>query len=156
MRFSPAGYLSPTSDIVALMTFEHQTQMTNFITRLGWKARIGEGSIDSDLEALVRYMLFTDEAPLAEPIEGISSFTKTFPERGPRDAQGRSLRDFDLRTRLFRYPLSYMIYSRAFDALPDPVRTRVYRRLRDELAARNHLDIIAIVRETKKGLPDFW
>jgi hypothetical protein len=156
MKFSPAGYLSPTSDIVALMTFEHQTQMTNFITRLGWKARIGEGSIDSDLEALVRYMLFTDEAPLAEPIEGISSFTKTFPERGPRDAQGRSLRDFDLRTRLFRYPLSYMIYSRAFDALPDPVRTRVYRRLRDELAARNHLDIIAIVRETKKGLPDFW
>jgi hypothetical protein len=156
MKFSPAGYLSPTSDIVALMTFEHQTQMTNFITRLGWKARIGEGSIDSDLEALVRYMLFTDEAPLAEPIEGVSSFTKTFPARGPRDSQGRSLRDFDLQTRLFRYPLSYMIYSRAFDALPDPVRARVYRRLRDELAALNRLDIIAIVRETKKGLPDFW
>ncbi len=156
MKFSPAGYLSTTSDIVALMTFEHQTQMTNFITRLGWKARIGEGPIDSDLEALVRYMLFTDEAPLREPIEGVSSFTKTFPERGPKDSQGRSLRDFDLRTRLFRYPLSYMIYSRAFDALPDAVRTRVYRRLRDELAARNRLDVIAIVRETKKGLPDFW
>jgi hypothetical protein len=155
MKFSPAGYLSPASDIVALMTFEHQTQMTNFITRLGWKARIGVGSIDSDLEALVRYMLFTDEAPLVEPIEGVSSFTKTFPKRGPRDSQGRSLRDFDLQTRLFRYPLSYMIYSRAFDALPDKVRTRVYRRLRDELAARN-IDIIAIVRETKKGLPDFW
>jgi hypothetical protein len=156
MRFSPAGYLSSTSDIVALMTFEHQTQMTNFITRLGWKAQISEGSIDSDLEALVRYMLFTDEAPLREPIEGVSSFTKTFPERGPRDVQGRSLRDFDLQTRLFRYPLSYMIYSRAFDALPDPVRTRVYRRLRDELAARNRLDVIAIVRATKPGLPDFW
>ncbi len=156
MKFSPAGYLSTTSDIVALMTFEHQTQMTNFITRLGWKARIGEGSIDSDLEALVRYMLFTDEAPLREPVEGVSTFTKTFPERGPRDRQGRSLRDFDLQTRLFRYPLSYMIYSRAFDALPQPVRTRVYRRLRDELAARNRLDIIAIVRDTKKGLPDFW
>lgn len=156
MRFSPAGYLSTTSDIVALMTFEHQTQMTNFITRLGWKARIGEGSIDSDLEAFVRYMLFTDEAPLREPIEGVSSFTKTFPERGPRDSRGRSLRDFDLRTRLFRYPLSYMIYSRAFDALPDAVRIRVYRRLHDELTARNRLDIIAIVRETKTGLPDFW
>ena len=105
---------------------------------------------------MVRYMLFIDEAPLREPIEGVSSFTKTFPQRGPRDSQGRSLRDFDLRTRLFRYPLSYMIYSRAFDALPDAVRTRVYRRLRAELAARNRLDIIAIVRETKKGLPDFW
>jgi hypothetical protein len=154
MKFSPAGYLSSTSDIVALMTFEHQTQMTNFITRLGWKARIGEGSIDSDLEATVSYMLFRGEAPLSQPIEGVSSFTKTFPKRGPRDSQGRSLRDFDLQTRLFRYPLSYMIYSRAFDALPDQVRTRIYRRLRDELA--NRLDIIAIVRETKKGLPDFW
>jgi hypothetical protein len=130
--------------------------MTNFITRLGWKARIADGSIDSDLEALVRYMLFADEAPLREPIQGVSSFTKTFPDRGPRDSQGRSLRDFDLQTRLFRYPLSYMIYSRAFDALPEQVRTRVYRRLREELAARKRLDIIAIVRETKKGLPDFW
>lgn len=154
MKFSPAGYLSTTSDIVALMTFEHQTQMTNFITRLGWKARIGEGSIDSDLDALVKYMLFTDEAPLREPIQGVSSFTKTFPERGPRDSKGHSLRDFDLRTRLFRYPLSYMIYSRAFDALPDAVRMRVYRRLRDQLA--NRPEILAIVRETKTGLPDFW
>jgi hypothetical protein len=156
MKFSPAGYLSTTSDIVALMTFEHQTQMTNFITRVGWRARMGEGSIDSDLEAMVRYMLFTDEAPLVEPVEGVSSFTKTFPKRGPRDSQGRSLRDFDLRTRLFRYPLSYMIYSRAFDALPDAVRTRVYRRLRDELAARKRMDIVEIVRATKSGLPDFW
>jgi len=155
MRFSPAGYLSSTSDIVALMTFEHQTQMTNFITRLGWKARM-EAPLDSDLDALVRYMLFTDEAPLREPIQGVSTFTKTFPERGPRDPQGRSLRDFDLETRLFRYPLSYMIYSRAFDALPVAVRTRIYRRLRDELAARNRLDIIAIVRATRTGLPDFW
>ena len=154
MKFAPAGYLSTTSDIVALMTFEHQTQMTNFMTRLGWKARIAEGSIDSDLEALVRYMLFTDEVPLREPIQGVSSFTKTFPERGPRDSKGRSLRDFDLQTRLFRYPLSYMIYTRAFDALPDAVRSRVYRRLRDALA--NRPDILAIVRETKTGLPDFW
>jgi hypothetical protein len=153
MRFSPAGYLSTTSDIVALMTFEHQTQMTNFITRLGWQARMGR-SIDADLDALVRYMLFTGEAPLREPIEGVSSFTKTFPERGPQDSKGRSLRDFDLQTRLFRYPLSYMIYSRAFDALPAEVRTRIYRCLRDKLAGRS--DILAIVRETKKDLPDFW
>jgi hypothetical protein len=156
MKFSPAGYLSPTSDIVALMTFEHQTQMTNFLTRLGWKARIGGSSIDSDLEALVRYMLFRDEAPLREPVEGVSSFTRTFPQRGPRDKEGRSLRDFDLHTRLFKYPLSYMIYSRQFDALPDAVRIRVYRRIHEELEARKRSDIMAIVRETKAGLPDFW
>jgi hypothetical protein len=156
MKFAPRGYLSSTSDIVALMTFEHQTQMTNFITRLGWVARMGERPLDSDLEALVSYMLFADEAPLRDPIEGVSAFTKTFPRHGPRDSHGRSLRDFDLHTRLFRYPLSYMIYSRAFDALPDPVRTRVYRRLHDELAAHKREDVIDILRETKPALPDFW
>ncbi|MGA3204416.1 MAG: hypothetical protein ABSF12_18145 [Bryobacteraceae bacterium] len=156
MKFAPTGYLSAVSDIVALMTFEHQTQMTNLITRLGWKARIGEGPIDSDLEAMVSYMLFKDEAPLREPIEGVSSFTRTFPERGPRDSHGRGLRDFDLHTRLFRYPLSYLIYSRQFDALPEPVRTRVYRRLYDELVALHRQDVIQIVRETKSGLPALW
>jgi hypothetical protein len=101
-------------------------------------------------------MLFKDEAPLREPIEGVSSFTRTFPERGPRDSHGRGLRDFDLHTRLFRYPLSYLIYSRQFDALPEPVRTRVYRRLYDELVALHRQDVIQIVRETKSGLPALW
>src|SRR5712692_2139393 len=39
-RIDPKRYLSPVSDIVALLTFEHQTQMMNLITRLGWEARI--------------------------------------------------------------------------------------------------------------------
>ena len=109
-----------------------------------------------------------DEAPLAEPIEGVSTFTATFPRRGPHDAQGRSLRDFDLRTRLFRYPLSYLIYGRAFDALPDGVRVRVYERLHEVLTGADrsprfrHLDeaarraILQIVAETKTDLPPFW
>jgi hypothetical protein len=176
--FNPSGYLAPTSDIVALMTFEHQTQMTNLITRVGWQARmlehtatpnaVGERALAVDVEELVHYMLFGDEAPLKEPIEGVSSFTKTFPERGPRDARGRSLRDFDLQTRLFRYPLSYLIYSEAFDALPDAVRVRVYRRLYDVLSGAEqgapfaHLSrddrraILEIVRETKANLPGYW
>src|SRR6185436_17497540 len=65
--------------------------------------------------------------------EGVSSFTRTFAERGPRDHKGRSLREFDLRTRLFRYPLSYMVYDAAFDALPGPILDQVYRRLFDAL-----------------------
>src|SRR5688572_18899495 len=126
------------------MTFEHQTQMTNLITRVAWQARI-DGHVTpshdiaraaghAGIEELVSYMLFSGEAPLAEPIEGVSSFARTFPQRGPRDGQGRSLRDFDLRTRLFRYPLSYMIHSAAFDALPDRVRDRVFRRLHEILS----------------------
>jgi hypothetical protein len=113
-------------------------------------------------------MLFTGEAPLKEPIEGVSSFTRTFPRRGPQDRQGRSLRDFDLTTRLFRYPLSYMIYSAAFDALPDAVRQRLYRRFYDVLSGADqgrafaHLSaddrraILEIVRDTRKDLPDYW
>ena len=173
-EFDTTGYLSPVSDIVALMTFEHQTQMANFLTRVGWEARIaaydGKASaqMESDIEATVEYMLFADEAPLKEPVEGVSTFSKTFPQRGPRDRQGRSLRDFDLQTRLFRYPLSYMVYSRTFDALPADVRERIYRRLFDvlsaqeqgakfaHLSARDRRAILEILRETKPGLPAYF
>ena len=137
-RFNTSRYLAPTSDIVALMTLEHQTRMTNLMTRIGWDARIalreGKGTLDqasrdrinAEIEEMLGYMLFVDEAPLKEPVQGVSMFTKTFPERGPRDGKGRSLRDFDLQKRLFRYPLSYLIYSAAFDGMPDVVRERVY------------------------------
>src|SRR6185312_336818 len=87
-----------------------------------------------------RFAWLPDEVPLREPIEGVSTFTQTFPQRGPRDRQGRSLRDFDLQKRLFKYPLSYMIYSEAFDALPEEVRLRVYRRLYDVLTGRDQSD----------------
>jgi len=173
-RFNAASYLTPVSDIVALMALEHQTQMANFLTRLGWEARIGalEGKtaaqLDADIEATVAYMLFLDEAPLREPIAGVSTFAKTFPRRGPRDPRGRSLRDFDLRTRLFRYPLSYMIYSAAFEGLPDEVRERIYRRLFDILSGRDgsakyaglkaedRSAILEILAKTKPNLPNWW
>ncbi len=152
-------YLRPVSDIVALMTFEHQTQMLNYFTRLGWEARMGHVE-DSDIEATVAYILFLDEARLAEPIEGVSAFTTSFPKLGPRDSKGRSLRDFDLKTRLFRYPLSFGIYHASFDALPAEVRERLYRRLWDVLRARVNAEdrraIVEILRETKKGLPDYF
>jgi hypothetical protein len=145
-----AGYLEPTSDIVALMTFEHQTQMTNMMTRLAWESRIAEAAHKPlpDVEEIVAYMTFRDEVPLPEPIEGASSFTADFARRGP-------LREFDLRTRLFRYPLSYMIYSAQFNALPDGVRNRIYRRLFDELRAKSP-ETVEILRKTKPDLPEYW
>ncbi len=164
-KFDANAYLSPSSDIVALMTLEHQTQMVDLITRAGWQARMGE---TPDIEGLVAYMLFAEETPLAAPIEGVSSFTRTFPGRGPRDRRGRSLRDFDLQTRLFRYPLSYLVYSSQFDALPDSVRDRVLRRVynlvgqrskpdsRGSPAAADRTAILEILRETKSNLPEYW
>jgi hypothetical protein len=145
-KFRASGYLAAGSDIVALMTFEHQTHMTNLLTRLNWLARTGPpAAVDAAIRETVAYMAFDDEAPLAEPVKGVSSFAKTFAERGPRDRQGRSLRDFDLKTRLFRYPLSYMIYSDAFDALPEPIRRRIYHALKERLPQT----VLEILSETK-------
>lgn len=170
--FNTSRYLAPTSDIVALMTFEHQTRMTNLITRIGWDARIAEHDggklMNSEIEELVSYMLFVDEVPLRAPVAGVSTFAKTFVQRGPRDKQGRSLRDFDLRTRLFQYPLSYMIYSAAFDHLPQTARERIYQRLYDVLTGKDQSQPFArlsadgrratleIVRDTKANLPSYW
>jgi hypothetical protein len=177
-KFDTSHYLANTSDIVALMTLEHQTRMSNLMTRVGWDTRIAQAGgalndaakerLDGEIEEMVHYMLFTDERLINDPIEGVSTFTKTFPQRGPRDHQGRSLRDFDLQKRMFRYPLSYMIYSKAFDAMPDYDREHVYQRLYDvlsgkdqtpaytRLTAEDRRNILEIVRDTKPGLPAYW
>jgi hypothetical protein len=163
-------YLEPTSDIVALMTLEHQTRMTNLMIRVGWDSRMGMAAdkLNPEIEEMLKYMLFADEEPLRAPVKGVSTFMETFPQRGPRDPQGRSLRDFDLKTRLFRYPLSYMIYSAAFEGLPDKVRERAYQRLYEILTGKDTSKTFAtlspesrgaifdIVRATKLQLPDYW
>ena len=171
-------YMAQTSDLVALMTFEHQLRMSNLIARISRQAREAELSTNVDgaateglkagIEEMLQYMLFVEETPLREPIRGVSSFTTTFPARGPRDSQGRSLRDFDLQTRVFRYPLSYMIYSASFEAIPDSVKARLYTRLyeiltnRDSssafarLSAVDRKAIFEILRATKPSLPADW
>jgi hypothetical protein len=166
-KFDTSKYLAPASDIVALMVLEHQTRMTNLLIRIGWDARIAlhDGTpldkLNGEIDEMVNYMLFLDEDKLREPVTGVSTFSKTFPQSGPQDKQHRSLRDFDLHTRLFKYPLSYMIYSKAFDALPDIVKERVYRRLFDLLTAeekesRSNQAVLEILRETKLDLPEYW
>jgi hypothetical protein len=117
---------------------------------------------------LVRYLLFTNEALLEEPVAGTSGFAEDFAARGPRDERGRSLRDFDLRRRIFKYPCSYLIYSEAFDAIPQPAKDYVYRRLFEVLSGReqgpefaslspeDRRAILEILVATKPGLPAEW
>ena len=173
-KFDTSKYLVPTSDIVALMTLEHQAHMTNLITAVGQQFRRASASdtldrskaaLDRSVDQMVEYMLFVDEAPIRDPIKGVSSFTMTFPQRGPRDTHGRSLRDFDLQTRLFRYPLSYMIYSDIFEAMPAVARNRLYHRLYEVLSGKDqspkfaHLSpadrraILEILHDTRPGFP---
>lgn len=181
-EFDTANYLSPYSDIVALMVLEHQSQLHNTLTRADFTVRqlqhdaeAAENDLESrqELEAQLRViakevvdrMLFCGETPLTSPVKGSVLFTQQFTGQGPRDAQGRSLRDFDLQTRLFRYPLSYLVYSPSFDSLQPPLRSEILKQLHqvlrgdsqgDEykhLDATTRADILSILRETKSDLP---
>ena len=156
-RVDTSAYPRATSDIAALMVFDHQGQAINLLTRLGWEARvaIAEGRLDfsqGDLRELARetaeYLAFGGEAVLTEPVHGVSEFTRSFSGTGPRDRKGRSLRELDLRARLFKYRCSYMIYSPAFDALPPQARAAVLAGLREAITDR---DTIEILDDTKAG-----
>ena len=156
------------------MLLEHQATMINLLTRVGWEARIVDykpatgvspATLDDAVRELVDYLLFVDEAPLPAGVGGTSGFAAAFSARGPRDGKGRSLRELDLQSRLFRYPCSYLIYSPAFDALPAMAKTAVYGRLSSVLSGRvtgepytrlspaNRRAIVEILRATKPGLP---
>jgi hypothetical protein len=182
-----AAYLSGYSDVVALLVFNHQTSMTNLITRLNWETRVQDWDrlhppapvrqasrqddrdpVAATAAELVDHLLFIDEVPLPSKVQGSSGFAEAFAAVGPKDAKGRSLREFDLAKRLMKYPCSYLIYAPAFDALPARAKTLVYERLwtvlsgKDadpayrRLTAADRQAIIEILRETKPGLPDVF
>lgn len=178
--------LTPHSDIVALMVLERQTQMHNFLTLASYECRsanhydktmnavlerpedfvsdVTKRRIRSAGEKLVEALLYSGEFPLTDEVRGTSTFAQDFSARGPRDSQGRSLRDFDLKTRMFRYPCSHLIYTPAFDQLPREMKRYVVGRLDEILTGKDttepfrHLSpedraaIRAILLETKPGL----
>jgi hypothetical protein len=170
--FEPAIVPTPDSDIVALMTLEHQVHMHNYIARLHYAARIAllqyghVRYLQSAIDGFLKYLLFTEEAELTAPVTGTSSFAKQFADAGPKDSKGRSLRQFDLGTRMFKYPCSYLIYSEAFDALPGALKDAIYKRLFEILTGKDAefasipVDsrgaILEILRQTKSGLPAYW
>jgi hypothetical protein len=189
-RVDTGMYLTPHSDIVALMVLEHQAEMHNRITAANFqtkvahrdadvineldnapKGRLTEGTsrrIDAAADQLVKYLLFSEEARLTEPVKGTSAFADEFAKRGPFDKKSRSLRQFDLSTRIFKYPCSYLIYSAAFDGLPASVKERTYQRLWDVLSGKDtskdfvhlspadRLAIKEILIDTKPELPGYW
>lgn len=121
-----SGYLTPYSDIVALMVLDHQAHFSNLVTRATWEARLGEPMrVAEAAQTLADYILFVDEAKIDGGIEGSSGFAEKFVAAGPKDAKGRSLRELDLKTRLLKYPVSYMIYSEAFRNMPAAARNLV-------------------------------
>jgi len=167
-RIAKSDYLEPGSDIVLLLTLEHQAGFVNLVTRINAQyrsldpkaaapRRATRADIDESIGELVSYMTFARQVPLPSPVSGHAGFAEKFSEGGARDPRGRSLRQFDLKNRVFRYPLSYMIHSQAFDNLNPAARDRVLRRLYDSLRAiHDGAAAINIVVATKADLPDYW
>ncbi len=186
-KFDTSLVLSDKSDVVAHLVLAHQTQMHNLITLTNYQTRIAlyKAGLPPDAkpdaipeairqqyqkpaEQLLRYLLFADEVPLEGQVHGDSGYAEEFAAHGPRDPHGRSLRDFDLKTRIFKYPCSYLIYNEAFDSLPAQAREYVYHRLFEVLTGRDQSPaftrlggdtrraILEILLATKPGLPAEW
>lgn len=173
-KFDIGAYLSPHSDVVALLVFEHQMRMMNLITRVGWEVRVAvhdkqteklSGLLREAAREFVDYLLFVDEAPLNGRIEGSSEFARVFAAMGTSDRRGRSLRDLDLERRLMRYPCSHMIYSEAFDGMPPEAKDAIYQRMWQVLSGAEHDQkyarlspadrqaVLEILHDTKKDWP---
>lgn len=168
-RFDLSAYLSPHSDLVALMVLEHQTEVMNLITKAGFETRhalyvrdqvlaggtaAGDSTradatavIEKAAKPLVDALIFTKDLTLSAPISGTSSFAVDFPRRGFHDKTGRSLRDLDLQTRLFKYRCSYLIDTPFFRGLPIELRVVVQTQLRTRLRESVELETLSLVDE---------
>jgi len=185
--FRTDNYLTPHSDLVALTVLAHQAKGHNLISRANFTARdalyyqktlneeLGEKPghrwesttrrIRSATDDLLEYLLFSGEVPLSAPISGTSGFAEEFSRRGPCDAQGRSLHQLDLQTRLVKYPCSYLIYTESFRQLPEEVLSRLGSRMREVLSGEDqgeswkHLSaadrqaVLQILLATREHLP---
>lgn len=190
--FDTSPYKRKQSDIVALMVLEHQTSVQNILTKANHTSlramymqtslqkELGEtvtteptGSarriIDHSAEDVVEALLFKDEAALPEGgIEGDAAFQTAFVKNAPQSSDGRSLKDFQLLHRLFKYRCSYMVYSLTFQHLTAPLKQTVLTRLWTILDGKDttgHFDYLSekerghirrILAETLSGVPDSW
>jgi hypothetical protein len=176
-RFNWQKYPVPTSDILPQLLHEHQAGFVNRVVEAAYHARtalhasngkltsVQAAELDEQATIVTDYLLFAGEAPL--PLEGVKGepqYKTDFLKTRRTIPEGISLKDFDLRTRLFKHRCSYMIYSPTFAGLPDVIKQRIYRRLTAILKSDRpdkKYDYIepqekeAILRILKATLPDF-
>ena len=132
-----------------MVVHEHQLGFHNLVTLALYRTRdallSGGGMVrERDRPALqeaalnlVRYMLFQGEALL--PSGGLTAdaaFVRDFLGRRVAAPSGSSLRDLELKERLFRHRCSYMIYTPGFKALQPVMKETVLRSLQEALSER--------------------
>lgn len=174
-RFDGSFYPGEGSDIVALLVLAHQTRAHNLITiaaevageaeqerrllSLGASGEVSESDLPSStldkvdfaVEQLVRGMLFYRAEPIGQ-VEGSSAYASDFSAPGPRDSKGRSLRDFSLDGRIFEHPMSFLVYSDAWDALPAMVKRRAYTRIHEILTGGDDPDFPLLDDTTRRRI----
>lgn len=180
-RFPCAKYPVETSDVLAHLLHEHQAGFVNRVVEAGYRARTAlfiaggkltpsqTAELDEQARIIVRYLLFTEEVPLpGGGVEPDPAFKADFLRERRATAEGLSLKDLDLTTRLFKHRCSYMIYSAVFEGLPVEMKSRIHGRLQTVLQDANrdpdsaHLPVAerrairAILQATLKDLPASW
>lgn len=174
-----AKHLLPTSDILPHLVHEHQIGFENRLVRGIYTVRqlkedrkgmLGSAElaeIDAWAQDFARYALFADEAKFPrEGIEGDPAYVRDFLEDRRASKRGLSLKDFDLKTRLFKHRCSFMLYTDTWEHAPKEIKERVYYRmaeaLRDAQPSMPHLTteerrvIREILKETMHDLPSWW
>jgi len=180
-RFDFGKYLVATSDILPQLLLEHQAGFVNRVVEAGYLTRAAldasqgrltpaqQAELAEQARLLTRYLLFADEVPLpAGGVEGDATFRQDFLRTRQPAPSGAALKDFDLRTRLFRHRCTYMIYSPVFTGLPAEMKQAIYRRLGQALEttrpdrayaylpAAEKQSIRHILRSTLPDLPPGW
>jgi hypothetical protein len=162
-RFDFDRYPVATSDVLPQLLHEHQAGFVNRVVEAGYRARTylfadGENLtpghaalLDEQAQIVTRYLLFAEEAPL--PPGGIqtdATYRADFLKKRRATADGLSLKDFDLQTRMFRHRCSYMIYSPVFATLPPAMKQRIYTRLASALSTEKPETEYAYLPEPEK------
>lgn len=184
-RLTPAqrqvanNYPVASSDIVAHLVHEHQAGFHNLIMQAGFLCRDIAADNDADVtpqnearlntkaDEVVRYILFADEAALPPGgVQGDAQFMRDFARNRRPGPAGAALKDFDLRTRIFKHRCSYMVYSSAWQKLHSLIKPRIYARLKAALTGEDPAfaylpsdecrAILTILIHTLSDLPDNW
>jgi hypothetical protein len=130
-------YLTPHSDIVALMVSEKQMFIQNTLSQASLDLQTFDEPDDEACEPLVRALLCSYEAKITSPMKGTSQFASVYAASAPKDSKGRSFSQLDMNTRILKYSCSPLIYSKSFDAIPERGRKIIWQRFEEILSGKD-------------------
>jgi hypothetical protein len=173
-------HLLPTSDILPNLIHEHQIGFENRLVyaiytlrqlkheNKGLMGAAAKAEIEERAEEMARYITFAEEAKFpAKGITGDPAYAEDFLRDRKVTKAGISLKDLDMKTRMFKHRCSYMLYTDTWKEAPKELKDRVYYHmalyLRDQpdaqhahIPAAERMAIRSILKETMNDLPSWW